>query len=157
VKVHKTSEVAEEAMGKAVSMVRNRFPDCSIHARSLSDPVLVPMDAILISQVFINLLENAVKNSPEGVLVMFDMQLENGYARFDVSDQGEGIPADIMNDLFNKHISNGAQAVDSVSGMGIGLSICKTIVDAHDGKIAAVNRNGGGAKFSVFLPLEDRP
>ena len=114
---------------------------------------MIPVDAILISQVLINLLENAVKYSPEGSPVRLNLYNNNGFAQFEVDDQGRGIPDNIVDKLFETHIPRQDQAADSVSGMGIGLSICKTIVSAHDGKITGDNKTGGGAVFNVMLPL----
>jgi len=147
VKVRKTMEVAEEAMEQAASIVRKRFPDCRIHVSVAGGPLLVPMDATLITQVLINLLENAVKNSPAGVPVRLHVCGDSGFARFEMSDRGRGIPAQITDRLFQAQ----GQAADSVSG--IGLSICKTIVDAHGGRITGDNRRDGGAVFNVMLPL----
>lgn len=154
VKVKKTLEVAEEIMAQSVSIVRKRFPECCIHVKADEEPILVPMDAILISQVLINLLENAVKYSPPGSPVQLDLRRSQGYAQFEVSDEGMGLPDQIAENLFEAQAPRRDQAVDSVSGIGIGLSICKTIVDAHDGKIKGYNKPGGGVVFDVMLPLD---
>ena len=153
VKVTKTLEVAEEIMGQSVAMVRKRFPDCDIVVKSPDFPLLVPMDAILISQVFINLLENAVKNTPDNLPINFSLAYDDNSAQFEVSDRGRGIPPQILDCLFEPLISLQEQNVDSVSGMGIGLPICKVITDAHDGGITGHNKPDGGAIFNVMLPL----
>jgi len=153
VKLTKTMEVAEEIMGQSVSIVRNRFPECDIKVQSPVLPLQVPVDAILISQVFINLLENAVKYSPKNSTIQFSLSYDDNNAQFEVSDQGRGIPAQIMDCLFEPVSAPGEQNVDSVSGIGIGLSICKAIINAHDGKITGKNKPEGGAVFSVVLPL----
>ena len=153
VKVKKIMEMAEETMAQSVSIVRKRFPDCRIDVKSSDEPLLVPMDAILISQVFINLLENAVKNSPAASRIEFSLFKENDFARFDIVDNGRGVPSQIVDTLFDANAPVREQSADSTSGIGIGLSICKTIIDAHDGRITGGNRQEGGAVFSVELPL----
>ena len=153
VKVKKTMEIAEETMAQSVSIVRKRFPECRIHVKSFKEPLLVPMDAILISQVFINLLENAVKNSPQSAPIEFSLYKDDNIARFEVTDNGKGVPSQIIGTLFDANAPTREQSSDSASGMGIGLSICKTIIDAHNGEITGVNKAEGGAVFSVILPL----
>ena len=157
VKVKKTMEIAEETMAQSVSIVRKRFPGCTISVRSSEEPLLVPMDAILISQVFINLLENAVRNSPPGAQIEFSLYKENDLARFEVVDHGKGIPSQIVAGLFDAKAAAHEQSADSASGIGIGLSICKTIIDAHDGEIMGANKAEGGAVFRVMLPLAPHP
>ena len=154
VHLNKSLEAAEEVMSQSVSIVRARFPDCLIHVKIPSELVMVPMDATLISQVIINLLENAVKSSNEGALVLFTLKLKDRYAHFEVSDRGCGIPGHILDNLFEIH-TNDEVAADASMGFGIGLSICRTIVLAHGGVIEGHNREKGGAKFSFMLPLDD--
>ena len=153
VKVKKTIEIAEEAMAQAVSIVRKQFPGCRIHVESSEYPLLLPMDAILISQVFINLLVNAIRNSPQDTQIEFSLYKDEDFARFEVADHGNGVPAQIISTLFDASAAVHGESSDSASGIGIGLSICKTIIDAHDGKITGGNKPEGGAVFRVFLPL----
>jgi two-component system sensor histidine kinase KdpD len=152
-KVNKTMEIAEEVMAQAVSNVRKWFPESVIHVKAAGEPLLVPMDATLISQVLNNLLENAVKYSPPGSPVYLTLYRNDGYAQFEVSDHGKGIPEQVLDHLFETFIPNQEQIVSSAGGVGIGLSICKTIVDAHGGRIVGQNKPGGGAVFHVMLPL----
>ena len=153
VKVKKTMEAAEEIMAQSVTIVRKRFPDCIINVKAPDEPILVSVDGILISQVFINLLENAVKYSPPSSPVTFSLRIYNGCANFEVSDHGHGISTSVIGQLFETPIHQPEQSVDSISGIGIGLSICKTIIDAHGGVIAGANKGDGGAVFNVALPL----
>lgn len=152
--IKKAPEAAEEVVSQAVAIVRKRFPDCHIHASIPQELLIVPMDATLISQVLINLLENAVKNSPSGSLILLNLRRKGDFACFEVSDSGRGIPDYLLDSLFEAHSSHSDQSVDSMRGMGIGLSICQTIVQAHDGTIEGYNQEKGGAKFSFSLPLQ---
>lgn len=155
VKIKKTVEVAEEIMAQAVSIVRKRFPECVIIVKAPDEAILVCVDPILISQVFINLLENAVKYSPQGSPVQFNFYKNKGFAQFEVSDKGRGISTQIIDHLFEAYSQKQEYSADAGSGMGIGLSICKTIIDAHDGKITGDNKLDGGALFNVMLPLNE--
>jgi len=151
----KKPEAVEEVISHTVSIVRKRFPDCNIHIRIPEELLIVPMDATLISQVLINLLENAIKNSPEISLILLDVKKENNYAKFDISDNGGGIPEQFLENLFEIHSPQTEPSIDSSRGMGIGLSICRTIIQAHKGIISGQNKKDGGAKFTFSLPLEE--
>jgi two-component system sensor histidine kinase KdpD len=74
---------------------------------------------------------------------------------FEVRDHGEGIAEEDFPYLFDSYVPNGKRSSDSVRGMGIGLSICKSIIKAHDGKIEAYNRKEGGAVFRFRLPVDE--
>ena len=156
-KVRKTLEAAEEVVAQTVAIVRKRFPRCLIHVRTPDELLMVPMDATLISQVLINLLENSVRNSEPGALILLDLRKQCGYARFDVSDSGRGIPEHMLDNLFeiNPTAPAPVEVVDTARGMGIGLSICRTIIAAHGGTIEGHNRKEGGAKFFFLLPLQE--
>ncbi|MCL2368443.1 MAG: ATP-binding protein [Oscillospiraceae bacterium] len=155
VRVKKTLEAAEEVVAQAVSIVRSRFPDCYIHIRSPKKLLFVPMEATLISQVLINLLGNSIKNSEKESLILLDLKRHGNDAVFSVSDHGRGIPEEVLDNLFEICTRDGEHAVDSVQGMGIGLSICKTIIQAHGGRIRGKNKPDGGAHFSFTLPLKE--
>ncbi|MDR2932196.1 MAG: DUF4118 domain-containing protein [Oscillospiraceae bacterium] len=151
--LHKKPEAVEEVISHTVSIVRKRFPGCNIHVRIPDELLMVPMDATLIAQVLINLLENAIKNSPEISLILMNVRRHETYVQFEVSDNGSGLPEHLLDDLFEIHPPHIEQAVDASRGMGIGLSICRTIIQAHGGYIEGHNRSEGGAKFTFYLPL----
>jgi two-component system sensor histidine kinase KdpD len=111
------------------------------------------MDGTLIAQVLINLLENAAKFSPEANPISVTLRKDDANAVFEVADRGKGIPPEELQSLFSGMRAHAEPSVDSSRGMGIGLSICKTIVSAHGGKIGAENRPDGGAVFRFTLPL----
>ena len=113
--------------------------------------LIIPMDAILIEQVLINLLENAITHSQsrEPVLCYVDDDAET--VIFHVRDYGVGIDPDRLNNIFDGNSYIGNKESDSNKGMGIGLSICKTILTAHGGTINARN-HVQGAEFYFTLP-----
>ncbi len=153
VKVATTPELLEEVVSEAVSRLRKRLPETKICVRVPDEVLLVPMDAVLIEQVLMNLIENAVYHSGTTDAIELTVEKETDRVLFHVRDFGVGIAPDRMESLFDGVGSlkpNGS--TDAHRGMGIGLTICKTIVEAHDGVIWAVNREQG-AEFIFSLPL----
>ncbi len=153
--VLKSPEAAEKIVAEAVSHMRKRYPNREISVCTPEKQLMVPMDGTLIEQVLINLLENGLEHSAEDSFVEVDVKTEGKYAVFKVLDNGEGIAEEDFPYLFESDIPNGKQSSDSARGMGIGLSICKSIIKAHRGKMEAANREEGGAEFSFKLPLKE--
>jgi two-component system sensor histidine kinase KdpD len=152
--VTKKPEAAEEIIAAAIGRIRKRFPNQKINVTVPQELLMVPMDATLIEQVIINLIENAIKHSGE-TIINVSLTEENSMAVFEVSDNGEGIPEQDFPYLFESYVPDGKRTSDSSRGMGIGLSICMSIVNAHQGKIEAYNKEGGGAVFRFTLPLSE--
>jgi len=152
--VVKTPEAAEEIVAEAVLRIRNKFSGCNITVQVPDELLLVPMDGTLIEQVIINLLENAIKHSPENQPIELTVKKINHSAVFEVSDNGEGVPPQDLPGLFDGYAANRSKSSDSSRGMGIGLSICRSIINAHNGKIEAENKIGGGATFRFMLPID---
>lgn len=150
--VSKTPEAAEEIVAAAICRIRKRFPEQKINVSVPEELLMVPMDGTLIEQVIINLIENAIKHSGETVINVSLMK-EDNYAVFEVCDNGEGIPEQDFPYLFESYVPDGKRTSDSSRGMGIGLSICMSIVKAHQGIIEASNRDDKGALFRFTLPL----
>ncbi|KPU43780.1 sensor protein KdpD [Oxobacter pfennigii] len=152
--VKKTPEAAEEVVAEAISITRKRFKERKINVKVPDELLLIPMDGTLIEQVIINLMENAIKHSGENTTIDVNVKKENNFAVFEVSDNGEGISENDFPYLFESYVPNGKKSSDSSRGMGIGLSICMSIIKAHNGKIEAANKKEGGAIFKFTLPLE---
>ncbi len=154
--VAKTPEAAEEIVAEAISRIRKRFTSRKITVKVPEVLLIVPMDGTLIEQVLINLLENAIKYSPEDSVIAVEVKKSDHEAVFEVSDQGKGITDQDFPYLFETYVPDGKRSSDSSRGMGIGLSICHSIVKAHQGKIEAENKAQGGAVFRFTLPLQER-
>ncbi|WP_313581783.1 sensor histidine kinase KdpD [Lacrimispora sp.] len=150
----KSTEAAEEVVGEAVSRIKRRFPQSNIHVHVPEEFLEVPMDGTLIVQVLINLLENAIKYSPADSSIEVRLDREGTWAKFEVLDRGRGILSEDLPHLFAGYKPNENRSADSSRGMGIGLSICKTIVNAHQGNLEAENRKDGGTVFRFTLPLK---
>ncbi len=152
-RVTKTPEAAEEVIEGAVGKFRRRYPQIDVEVRLPEEFFLVPMDPLLIQQVMTNLLENAAVHGVTTTRVAVSLEKRGKWARFTVCDNGRGIPEGRLHNLFDG--TQSAQKGDSTRSMGIGLSVCKTVVAAHRGKIKGENIKGSGARFTVDLPLEE--
>lgn len=135
VNIKKEAEAVEEIIASASAKIRKLYPDISIVASVPNDLLLVPMDAILIEQVIVNLLHNAVKHGQHTTEIRILSARENNCAVFCVEDNGVG---------FSKEYSR-----------GIGLSVCQSIVGAHGGHFTIENKTSGGAVAKFVLPLEE--
>jgi two-component system sensor histidine kinase KdpD len=116
---------------------------------------LVRVDATLIEQVFANLLENAAKYTPPGTSINLRAEIKNREMLVAVEDEGPGLPAGDPEQLFAKFHRGSAEG--AIAGVGLGLAICRAIVDLHGGRIWAEQRPQGGAAFCFTLPLEEAP
>lgn len=112
-------------------------------------------DGVLLERVFANLLENGAKYVPEGATIGIRAALRDGRAEIIVWDNGPGLPKGQEAELFEKFVRGKSES--PVSGVGLGLAICRAIIDAHGGAIAAGNRKEGGAEFRILLPLKTPP
>ena len=152
--VKKTVEVAEEVVAEAVQRFRKRYPRQIIQVKVPEELLLVPMDGTLIEQVLINLMENAAKHAHTESPIKVEVRREGNTAAFEVRDHGSGIAQEELSHLFTGDVPAGRGSADATRGMGIGLSICMTIVKAHKGVMEAYNLPEGGAAFRFILPLE---
>ena len=150
-KIATSLESVEEVVSEAIMRLRKRFPDVQIMVQVPREFLMIPMDAMLIEQVIINLLENALSHSGSGDAV--DLIVEDGTKEvsFTVRDYGQGIPEEMLDKLFDGTPCTAAHNADSQKGMGIGLVICKTITAAHRGSIIGRNCDHG-AEFVFTLP-----
>jgi two-component system, OmpR family, sensor histidine kinase KdpD len=153
--VVKTPEAAEEIVAESISRIKKRFPERKITVKVPDALLIVPMDGTLIEQVLINLLENAVKHSGEETVIDVIIQKNDKDAVFEVLDRGEGIAEQDLPFVFESYVPDRKRSSDSSRGMGIGLSICMSIIQSHNGRMEAANRKGGGAVFRFILPLQE--
>ena len=152
-KITKQPEAAEEVLGEVVQKFRKRFPAVSVDVHVPEELLLVPMDAILIVQVLSNLLENAVLHGKTTTHISLSVQQEEHWARFVVQDNGQGIPPQKLDAIFDGSLKNTEPSPgDGKRNMGLGLSVCMSIVRAHGGTMKARNTDSG-AEFSFRLPL----
>lgn len=154
--IQKMPEAVEEVVADAVRMFRKLYPELPVETEVPEEVLFVPMDAVLICQVLTNLLENAALHGRTTSRITVRVTSGAGRAKFAVEDDGGGIDAEALPLLFEDKPA-GAAPVDSKGrhNMGIGLTVCRTIVKAHGGDMSAANRPGGGAVFWFELPLTE--
>ncbi|MBR5381112.1 MAG: DUF4118 domain-containing protein [Oscillospiraceae bacterium] len=153
--VTKSIEAVEEIIGEVVVKFKKTFPDVSLRTEIPDAVLLVPMDAVLIEQVLMNLLENAVRHGNGTTEVVITVTSGSRAANFTVTDNGGGFSQDILSELWDqpiKHKTPVNRPPDMRRDMGIGLSVCMTIVKAHGGTMTAKNTDDG-AEISFSLPL----
>jgi two-component system, OmpR family, sensor histidine kinase KdpD len=132
----------------ALARLEGRFAGRPVEVALPADLPPVNVDAGLVTRVLVNLLENAVKHTPPGTHITVSAGLEGEAVRVVIDDNGPGLPPGPPEQLFAK-FQRGAEAE---GGAGLGLAICKAIIDAHGGHISAAPRPGGGARFMFTLP-----
>lgn len=155
VRLSKHSTVLEELIDALLVKFHKHYPDQMVQVAIPEDFVSIPMDPVLIEQVLMNLLENAVFHASGMRNLWLSVVLKNSKAVFCVEDDGCGIPDDRMAHLFTGLLDSGAPVDSARSNMGIGLSVCRTIIKAHGGELKAENRPSGGVSFSFSLEMEE--
>ena len=151
-KVKKEPEPAEEVIESAVAKTHKHYPEVDIRVHLPAELMMVPMDPLLMEQVLMNLMENAVIHG-ETHHINVTLSSEGNCAVFTVADDGRGIPQHLLPRLFDGS-ARSDRSSDGKRSMGIGLSVCRTIVLAHGGVIRGDNRQEGGAVFTVTLPMK---
>ena len=152
VEVVKTPTVLDELIDSVLMKFSKKHPNQKVVTRIPDDFVDIPMDSILIEQVLLNLLENAVFHAKGMTELSLSVSLVENQAVFEVADNGCGIPEDALQKIFTGNYEKTAAPVDGTrSNMGIGLSVCAAIIKAHGSEIFAENRKSGGAVFRFAL------
>ena len=156
VKLNYQWQPIEEVIGAAIKSVQLVNKNLKVKVNLPTDFPMLQFDSVLIEHVFINLLENAQKYSPpDGVITIGAMVASPDFADLWVQDQGPGLPVGREEDIFRKF--ERGQKESSISGVGLGLTICRSIVEAHGGKITGKSMPGGGARFTFALPRGNPP
>ncbi len=154
VQVRKEWHALEEVVGAVLTRLDDRLQGRPLAIDIPADLPLVPLDSVLIEQVLVNLLENAIKYTPAKSPIEISANITDDQVLVRIADRGPGIPPGDEERVFDKFYRarpNGS------SGVGLGLTVCRGIVEAHGGKIWAQNRDGSGAVFQFTLPLEGQP
>lgn len=156
VRLSKHGTVLEELIDALIVKFRKHYPSQHVVVEIPDSFVSIPMDPVLIEQVLMNLLENAVFHAHGMKNLWLRVSLQNNQAVFSVEDDGCGIPADRLPHLFSGNLGSESLSVDSGrSNMGIGLSVCNTIIRAHGSELIVAKRPGGGTVFRFALEMEE--
>ncbi|MGA2186906.1 MAG: two-component system sensor histidine kinase KdpD [Steroidobacteraceae bacterium] len=145
----------EEVVGAALDATRSMLKQHQVEVRLPADLPLVRIDGLLIERVLVNLLENSSKYTPAGSHVTLSAEAVGDELKVSVSDNGPGLPSGREEALFQKFTRGNRES--ATPGVGLGLAICRAIIESHHGRIYAVNRPGGGVTFSFMLPLGSPP
>ena len=149
------TEVIEEVLTEAIIKFRKRF-SIPVDMEAPDEVLFSDMEPVLITQVVTNLLENAAYHGISVSRILIRVTAEANDACIEVIDDGVGIPDEQLPDIFKENdVSAKRRGADSRRGMGIGLSVCSSIIKAHGGKMSASNNPAGGATFSFTLPLKE--
>ena len=155
IQIDKEWQPLEEVVGAALVRLEEPLRNRPVHTNLPADLPLVPLDGVLIEQVLVNLLENAIKYTSPGSPIDLSAGCADDVVTVEVADRGPGLPPGEEQRIFEKFYR--VEPAGGTSGVGLGLTICRGIVEAHGGRIWAENRPGGGAVFRFTLPLEGRP
>jgi len=155
VRLSKQSTSLEELIDTLLVKFRKHYPQQKVIVSLPEEFISIPMDAMLIVQVLMNLLENAVFHARGMRNLWLTVETVGNKAVFTVADDGCGIPSERMSRLFTGLLDSEAPIDSTRSNMGIGLSVCNTIIKAHGGEFKAGNRLQGGAFFRFFLEMEE--
>jgi two-component system sensor histidine kinase KdpD len=155
VKLNLQWQPLEEVVGSALNATQGMLKQHVVEVHVPRDLPLVRIDALLIERVLVNLLENASKYTSPGSRIILAAEAIADQLSVSVSDNGPGLPAGREEAVFQKFTRGERES--ATPGVGLGLTICRAIVESHQGKIVAANRPGGGARFTFTLPLGHPP
>lgn len=146
---------AEEIIGSALRSLDKKLKHRPINLQIAQGQTLLYVDAVLLQQVIVNLLDNANKYSPAHLPIDIAVETRSDALSISISDYGSGIPIPMQSKVFDKFFQLHTEAAQS--GVGLGLSICRAIVEAHKGEIVIHNGDQLGCEFKLILPLKDCP
>ena len=156
VSLHKSSVVLEELVDAVLAKFKKNYPQQTVTLRMPEDFLVLSADPILIQQVLVNLLENAVLHATGMTRLALDIYTKENTAVFEVSDDGCGIEKEKLKNIFTgSYMAEDTLYDNQKRCMGIGLSVCSAIIHAHGGEISAENLKKGGAMFRFSLLLEE--
>ena len=152
VNLNSSVELMEEVIAEAMRHVNRRGEEHDIRVKNEQDLILAKIDAKLIVQVIINLVDNAIKYTPKGSLIEVACRKQGKQVIVTVSDNGPGIPDDQKSHIFDMFYCGSNRVADSRRSLGLGLSLCKSIVTAHGGVISVSDNQPRGTVFTFTLP-----
>lgn len=156
IRLRKEWQPLEEVIGASIQILVQALHQHTVRVHLPDDLPMLAFDAVLMERVFYNLIENAVKYSPPGSTILIAAEVSGDSVLVSVSDSGLGIPADQINAIFDMFV-RAHSADQTIAGTGIGLAVCRSIVEAHQGRIFAENMPNGGACIKFTLPIGTPP
>lgn len=150
---HKTTELMEEVIEEALRHISRKRTEHEITTEFRNEMLLVSIDAKLILQVLINIIDNAIKYTPPGSLIKLVVQKKENMAVVSVADNGPGIPDEIKPRVFEMFFTGNSKIIDSRRSLGLGLALCKSIINIHGGELTLEDNCPQGCIFTFTLPL----
>ena len=150
--LHISTELMDEVVAEALRHISRRCAEHHLHVQSGEDYLLARIDAKLIVQVLINMVDNAIKYTPPGSDIQISWRQRGGFIDVTVADNGPGIPAQDKPHIFDMFYSASHRIADSRRSMGLGLALCKSIVNAHGGEITVADNTPHGTIFTFSVP-----
>ncbi len=152
VQLNFTCESAEELIDGAMKRLHRRSDGYTLTKRVPDSPIIVKVDTRLILQVLVNLVDNALKYTPPGSHIVLSVQRTDEGVEFCVADDGAGIPDELKEKVFEMFYTGDNGIADSRRSLGLGLALCRTIVEAHGGRLNVLDNEPHGAVFRFVLP-----
>ena len=153
--VKKNLEVVEEIVEESIFIVKKFSNKHNIIVDIPDNVIIINVDGLLIEQVIINLIDNAMRYTPDNSEIKVKVMKIENYVYFEVEDNGYGLKDEDIDHIFDRFYSKTNRKSLEKRGIGLGLSICKSIIEAHDGEIEAFNNKLGGATFRFKIPCEE--
>lgn len=150
--LHITEDLVDDVIAEALNHVNRKSVEHHITVRYKEDYLLAKMDAKLMVHVIINIVDNAIKYTPKGSNILIKTWKQGDKAVISIADDGDGIPDEIKARVFDMFYSGANKIADSRRSLGLGLSLCRSIVNAHGGKITVSDNTPHGMVFTVTLP-----
>lgn len=155
VPVRKQPEAVDDVIEAGLDLARKTNKSHPITTQLCDELLMCDMDASLITQVISNMVLNAIHHTPDGTPITIRTRKLDGQALIEVIDTGPGVPDEIKPRIFDIFFTGYAGVIDSTHYLGLGLYLCKTIIDAHEGTISVSDNQPKGSIFSFSLPLFD--
>ncbi len=152
-----STDVVNEVIEEAIKHVDRNAANHHVHVANNDEILLIRVDVRLIMQVLINLVNNAIKNTQPGSEILIDYGRKEDAVVISVTDNGPGISDEAKPRIFEMFYTGDKRVADGRRGLGIGLALCKSIVEAHGGKIELQDNEPTGCRFSFSLPIEEIP
>ena len=153
--LHLSQELISDVIDEALCHVSRNAAEHTLKVEKSDDLLFCKMDAKLISQVLINLINNAIKYTGAGSVITVRTDKKDGYVAVSVSDDGPGIPEDDKEHIFEMFYTGHGSTADGKRSLGLGLPLCRSIVEAHGGKIVMTDNSPSGCVFTFTLPAKE--
>ena len=149
-----TDQLLDEVIAESLRHISRKHDDYKI-VTDCEELVLARMDVRLIMQVLVNLVDNAIKYTPPGSVICIRGMKTDGKAQISVEDNGPGIPEEMKSHIFEMFYTGKTTVADSQRSLGLGLALCHSIIEAHEGTLVLTDHNPHGCNFTFTLPLSE--